>query len=196
MNRFTKEFWDSRYQAMQIGWDTGGPTTPFIELFKSVTDKNIAILIPGCGHAHEGEYLFNLGFNNITLLDYSPLAKEAYLKRVPGFPENQFVIGDFFSHHGQYDIILEQTFFCALEPDLRKKYAEKMLHLLKPGGFLHGLLFTFPLTDVGPPFGGSKEEYEAYFSGLFSIKTMEPCHNSIQPRMGNELFFSLQKPHN
>ena len=194
MNRFDKEFWNHRYQNLQIGWDTGGPTTPFVELFKNIEDKSISILIPGCGYGHEGEYLFLLGFTNITLLDVSPLARQEFLKRVSGFSEEQFVNGDFFSHYGKYDLILEQTFFCALEPILRPKYAEKMFELLKPGGKLQGLLFNFTLTEVGPPFGGSKDEYLGYFSPLFNIKQIEPCHNSIKPRMGNELFIDLEKP--
>ena len=196
MNRFDQEFWNNRYQNLQIGWDTGGPTTPFVELFKSITDKSISIFIPGCGYGHEGEYLFNLGFKNVTLLDVSPLARKAFLDRVSKFPEDHFINGDFFSHRGAYDLILEQTFFCALEPSLRKIYAQKMFELLNPGGKLQGLLFNFALTEVGPPFGGSAEEYLRYFSPLFSINQLEPCHNSIKPRMGNELFIDLEKPTN
>jgi hypothetical protein len=103
-------------------------------------------------------------------------------------------LGDFFSHSGSYDLILEQTFFCALEPSLRPKYAQKMFSMLKPGGKLQGLLFNFSLTEVGPPFGGSIAEYIDYFSPLFKINQIEPCHNSIKPRMGNELFIDLEKP--
>jgi len=194
MNRFDEQFWSNRYENLQIGWDTGGPTTPFVELFKSIEDKSIAILIPGCGYGHEGEYLFHLGFTNVTLLDVSALARNEFLKRVPNFPAEHFLLGDFFSHSGSYDLILEQTFFCALEPNLRPEYAAKMFALLKPGGKLQGLLFNFGLTEVGPPFGGSKEEYLNYFESFFNIKQCEPCHNSIKPRMGNELFIDLEKP--
>jgi len=127
-------------------------------------------------------------------LDVSPLAKTEFLRRVPDFPQENFLLGDFFGHSGSYDLILEQTLFCALEPNLRPKYAAKMFALLKPGGKLQGLLFNFTLTEVGPPFGGSTAEYRGYFAPFFNIKQLEPCHNSIKPRMGNELFIDLEKP--
>jgi hypothetical protein len=150
-------------------------------------------LIPGCGHAYEGEYFFKAGFKNITLLDYSPQARTDFLKRVPEFPEENYVIGDFFNHQGEYDLILEQTFFCALEPSLRHDYAKKMNELLANKGLLVGVLFTFELTEKGPPFGGSIAEYEQYFNPLFEIHKLEPCYNSIKPRLGNEVFMKLRK---
>jgi hypothetical protein len=63
---------------------------------------------------------------------------------------------------------------------------------LKPEGKLVGLLFNRSF-EGGPPFGGSKEEYETYFHPYFSSIKMDECHNSIEPRMGTELFIQLQK---
>ena len=193
MNRFEASYWEDRYINSQTGWDVGYPTTPFVEYTKSLDDKNIQILIPGCGHAYEGEYLFNQGFHDITLLDYSEEAKLAFLERVPNFPPERFLVGDFFELKGTYDLILEQTFFCALEPSLRSNYARKMHDLLNSNGSLVGVLFSFPLSEKGPPFGGSTEEYKGYFDSFFEIQKLEACTNSIPPRMGNELFINLQK---
>ena len=68
-----------------------------------------------------------------------------------------------------------------------------MYALLNPNGKIVGLLFDFPLTSDGPPFGGSKEEYIPYFKPLFNIEILERCYNSISPRAGRELFFKFQK---
>ena len=68
-----------------------------------------------------------------------------------------------------------------------------MLSLLLPKGKLIGLFFQFLLTEVGPPFGGSKDEYLKLFSAYFDIKTLETAYNSIKPREGNELFFIFTK---
>jgi hypothetical protein len=193
MNRFKASYWDDRYVEHNTGWDVGHPTTPFIEFEKSLDDKSIKILIPGCGHAYEGEYFYNAGFKDITLLDYSTHARADFLQRVPEFPEEKYQIGDFFAHNDEYDLILEQTFFCALEPSLRDAYAKKMHQLLKDDGMLVGVLFQFPLTTQGPPFGGSIAEYKRHFSPLFTIEKLEECHNSIAPRMGNEVFIRLRK---
>lgn len=67
-----------------------------------------------------------------------------------------------------------------------------MSELLKPGGKLIGLLFD-RIFEGGPPFGGDKEEYEQLLKTQFTIKTLEPCYNSIQPRAGTELFMIVEK---
>ncbi|MDX1334071.1 MAG: SAM-dependent methyltransferase, partial [Robiginitalea sp.] len=101
---------------------------------------------------------------------------------------------DFFEfNEGPFDLVLEHTFFCALPPDLRPQYAEKMAGLLKKGGKLAGLLFDFPLTEEGPPFGGSREEYLRLFEPFFEIRILEEARNSIPPRAGRELFFIFEK---
>jgi hypothetical protein len=65
--------------------------------------------------------------------------------------------------------------------------------LLRPKGKLAGLLFNFPLTDDGPPFGGSKPEYEALFKAYYNIKKLDNALNSVKPRKNRELFFIFEK---
>jgi len=188
-----KDFWNTRYAENQTGWDVGAPTTPLKEFIDTLEDKSIRILIPGCGNAYEAEYLHEQGFGNVSVIDIAPLALEGFKKRAPHFPADHLFCGDFFEHEGQYDLILEQTFFCALDPKLRSDYAQKMHELLAPNGKLAGVLFCFELTAEGPPFGGSAKEYEGYFGGLFRIEQMSPCMNSIAPRLGRELWVELER---
>ncbi|AZQ61212.1 methyltransferase domain-containing protein [Flammeovirga pectinis] len=190
-----KNFWTKKYQDQNTGWDIGTASTPLKEYIDQLDNKEIKILIPGAGNAYEIEYLWNAGFKNIYALDISDEPLSNLKERCPEIPSNQLLCEDFFSFDPpvKFDLILEQTFFCALNPSLRKQYAIQMQRLLKEGGKLSGLLFIFPLTESGPPFGGSKEEYLKYFSPYFTVKTMESCKNSIQPRDGNELFFILEK---
>jgi SAM-dependent methyltransferase len=182
------DYWSNRYQQQQTGWDIGYGSTPLVEYLQSLKDKSISILIPGCGNAYEAEWLLKNDFSNVTVLDISPVLTAALEERFKGQPIG-IITGDFFEHEGQYDLILEQTFFCALDPSLRSKYVEHMHQLLKPGGKLVGVLFNKEF-EGGPPFGGSKEEYEQLFSKHLHIKKMELCYNSISPRKGSELFFS------
>jgi hypothetical protein len=65
--------------------------------------------------------------------------------------------------------------------------------LLADGGKLAGLLFAFPFEQEGPPFGGTKEEYEQLFSPHFDINHLAISEASIKPRAGRELFIELQK---
>ncbi|MFT6210389.1 MAG: hypothetical protein ACJATE_001005 [Bacteroidia bacterium] len=186
-----KDFWNDRYVGKQIGWDLGAPSTPLKEFIDTLTDKSIRILIPGCGNAYEAEYLHQQGFDNVFVIDFAPLALKGLQERVPEFPKDHLVLGNFFEHQSEYDLILEQTFFCALNPDLRTTYVKKMSELLTPKGKLAGVMFNHALTEKGPPFGGSVEEYSGYFENYFEIKSLAPCENSIKPRLGSELWLEL-----
>ena len=189
-----KEYWENRYLQKDTGWDLGQVSPPIKAYIDQLDNKEISILIPGCGNAYEANYLLEKGFSNITLVDLSPTLVEQ-LKLNVGANQSQninVVCGDFFSLHAKFDLIIEQTFFCALHPSLRKDYCIKMSELLAPTGKLVGLLFNRSFEN-NPPFGGSEEEYEELFSTFFQIQKMEPCYNSIAPRQGSELFVSMTK---
>ncbi len=190
-------YWSKRYKENNTGWDIGYPSTPIKTYVDQLENKTIRILIPGAGNAYEAEYLFNNGFQNVYVLDISPMPLKALKTRVPDFPENQLIQDDFFDFNESFDLILEQTFFCSFEPsrENRSNYAKKMHELLRPGGKLVGLWFDHPLTeDAKRPFGGTQKEYESYLSPYFEIKIFEKCRNSIKPRMGFELFGIFIKP--
>jgi methyl halide transferase len=185
------QFWNSKYEAQETGWDLGAVSPPLKAYIDQLTDKNISILIPGCGNTYEAEYLLQHGFTDITVLDIAPLLVEKLREKFKDNPNIKIVLDDFFQHEGQYDLILEQTFFCALNPSLRKNYVAKMPSLLKPGGKLVGVLFNKEFDYEGPPFGGCKCQYELLFENFFTFKTFESCYNSAKPREGSELFINL-----
>lgn len=190
---FDKEYWEQRYAQQQTGWDAGTVTTPIKEYADSLANKKASILVPGAGNGHEFEYLIENGFTNSYVLDIAEAPLNNIRTRLPRVAEGNILQGDFFEHEGQYDLILEQTFFCALHPSLREAYVAKMHELLHMGGILAGLLFDFPFTEQGPPFGGSIAEYRELFAPYFALKTLEPAYNSIKPRAGKELFFIFEK---
>ncbi|MGB0881955.1 MAG: methyltransferase domain-containing protein [Vicingaceae bacterium] len=187
----SKDFWENRYQNNDIGWDVGEVTTPLKAYFDQLEDKSLSILIPGAGNAYEAEYLHNQGFKNVVVIDIAPTAISKFKERVTNFPEEQVINQNFFDFEGQFDIIVEQTFFCAIDKNLREEYANQVHKLLKPKGKLVGLMFNAPLNDDHPPFGGSVEEYKMYFNPLFDIEIMDSAYNSILPRSGREVFVKL-----
>ena len=67
----------------------------YCRIFLQVENKEVKILIPGCGNAHEAELLLEEGFTNITLLDIAQKACE--------------VISQKFSHH-EVEVICEDFF--------------------------------------------------------------------------------------
>ena len=188
-----KDYWEERYQKKETGWDVGEITAPIKAYIDQLKDKTIRILIPGAGHGYEFEYLMQNGFENTFVVDFAKTPLDNIKKRIPDTRDDQLIYADFFELEGTYDLIIEQTFFCALDPKLREKYVHKMKSLLTPKGKITGLLFQFPLTEEGPPFGGSIAEYKTLFEPDFIIKKLETAYNSIKPRKENELFFIFEK---
>jgi thiopurine S-methyltransferase len=187
-----EEYWTSRYENGYTGWDLGSSSRPLYQYLCQIESKDMDVLVPGGGNAHEVISAFNLGLRNVHLLDISKTPISRFLHSNPSFPKSQVHHQDFFVHEGAYDLILEQTFFCALDPALRAAYAFKMWQLLKPGGKLVGVLFDRRF-EGGPPFGGTSAEYKSFFTPYFSFEKFEPCYNSEIPRKGTEIFMILRK---
>jgi len=188
-----EDFWDLKYQVKNTGWDLGRISTPLKEYFDQLTQKNLKILIPGGGNSYEAEYLYNKGFSNVFVVDLSETALNNLQKRIPGFPKEHLIHSNFFDFEETFDLIIEQTFFCAMNPKLRPQYAIKMNDLLNPKGKLVGLLFCVPLYDNRPPFGGTKEEYLPYFFPYFDLEIIELSYNSVSERKNEELFIKFIK---
>jgi SAM-dependent methyltransferase len=185
------KIWNDRYLNEETGWDIGHISTPLKEYFNQLENKDLKILIPGCGNAYEAEYLITLGFKNVFLIDWAQEALDNFKNRNLDFPPSNLICSDFFEHSNSYDLIIEQTFFCAINPTLREKYVLKMTELLAANGKLIGLLFNDKLYANRPPFGGRKSEYLTLFNKYFKNVSMEKAYNSIEPRKGRELFIQV-----
>lgn len=186
-----KEFWENRWETSQIGWDMGEVSPSLKEYFDQLKDKSISILIPGCGNAYEAEYLHQQGFKNVFIVEIAQGAIDSFIKRCPNFPKEHIIHANFFDLDQSFDLVIEQTFFCAINPIQRNDYADKMAEIIKPNGKLVGLLFDKEF-EGGPPFSGSKQEYIDLFSSIFNIQIIEKSYNSYPPRQGSELFIKLQ----
>lgn len=188
-----KEFWEAKYATGELGWDMGKVSPPLKAYIDQMHNKSLKILVPGAGNGHEVVYLYKQGFENVYVADIAHQPLQHIKLNLPDFPEEQLVEGDFFNLPlSDFDLVMEQTFFCALDPILREDYAKKMHDIIKPNGKLFGLLFNFPLTSDGPPFGGTRSEYLKLFSPYFKVNILETATNSIKPRQGRELFFIFE----
>ena len=192
-SKYNKTYWDEKYAGNKTGWDIGYISTPLQSYFDQIKNKEISILIPGAGNAYEAEYLFNNGFRNVTIIDIAAQPLLNLTQRIPQIEDKFLIHKDFFDHKGSYDLIIEQTFFCALDPKLRIAYAKKMKELLKLNGKLVGILFNRKFNHDGPPFGGNIAEYESIFSEYFNIHTLNTSYNSILPRKEQEVFINFEK---
>ena len=177
----------------QTGWDLKDVSPPLKNLIDKWGNVKSKVLIPGAGSGWEVSYLYEKGFTDIHICEWSSKAIEQFKNRMPSFPISNIHQLDFFELQGKFDWILEQTFFCALPVEKRAQYAAKMDQLLNSKGKLQGVLFDIDFQREGPPFGGSRREYEALFSSYFTIDVLETAKDSIAPRAGNELIFSFTK---
>ena len=188
-------YWRKRYKHDQTGWDIGHPNYGLIEEVKSRFPKTMKILIPGAGRAYEAEALWESGYLNTYVCDWAPEAFEKLGESevlVEAFPnekeaKSRLIVGDFFKLEDSYDLILEQTFFCAIDPAQREKYVEQAAHLLKPLGKWMGIFFDCHFPTAGPPFGGDEATYRTLFEKHFNITVLERFEGSIEPRSGKEL---------
>ena len=123
----TETYWNNLYLDRQSPWDLGSISTPLKEYFDQLKNKNISILIPGAGNAYEAEYLINNGFENVYVCDFAEEPLKNLLRRCPQIKQSNLLQTDFFEIKDlNFDLIIEQTFLCALDISLRQKYFEKV----------------------------------------------------------------------
>jgi len=193
MSQLTPEAWNDRYRDENTPWDLAGPTPEFTRLSKeSWFPRRGQALVPGGGRGHDAIELAKLGLT-VDLVDFAPLAlnaalQEASLAKTPVHVYRQ----DFFElpkvgyHQKAYRLLLEYTFYCAIDPALRKEYAATAAELLQPGGFLVALFFPLTTDKPGPPFAVSRKEIEEDFSPYFELTFRAP-ERSVKPRAGREI---------
>lgn len=188
-----RRFWRDRYRKNELGWDIGYVSPAIKKYIDQLTDKTVRILLPGAGRGYEAAYLWKCGFRQTKICEWAPEAVQMFKTLQPQFPDSHILVEDFFKLDLVVDLILEQTFFCAIPPAQRPDYARQCASLLSKGGTLAGLLFATPFEKPGPPFGGTKDEYLKYFTPYFHIRQMDITPYSIPARRGNELFIELIK---
>ncbi|RMZ70884.1 thiopurine s-methyltransferase family [Pyrenophora seminiperda CCB06] len=131
-------------------------------------DTNLSPL-KGCGKGHDVALLARHGYR-VWGLEVSQGAVDAANENVKAQLKDSnshdahVILGDFFKKDYEtqfgpdfrgFDLIYDYTFLCALLPEMRKGWAERMESLLSPGGFLVCLEFPMwkPLKAQGPPWG-------------------------------------------
>ena len=81
---------------------------------------------------------------------------------------------------GTFDGVAEHTCFCAIDPEHRPTYVERVAALLRPGGALFGAFLDF--EGGGPPHGTSADELVDLFGGRFQLEVFERAPEPYGPR--------------
>jgi methyl halide transferase len=195
-NSYTQEDWQRHYDEDDLGWDLGKVAPPFVNLFKSKTIFPGKTLVPGCGRGHEVIFLAENGFE-VTAVDFSlgainhlqPTIQERKLK-CEILHMNFFEIDA--GYNGTFDMVIEQTFFCAISPEQRTSYVSTVARALKQGGMLAGL-FYHTEEEGGPPFNTTREDIVKHFSDSFEIRQLKKAEDSAERRKNKEWLVILIK---
>ena len=190
-------FWNGRYLEKNTGWDLGKVAPPFVHLVESrALVPYSSILIPGAGRGWEALYLAELGFA-VTCVDFAPEAvaegralAERHGVRVSYVEEDLFRLSP--EHYGRFDYLLEQTCFCAIDPDRRREYREMTARMVRPGGELVGLFYVHG-REGGPPWTTTSEEVRDLFSPHFDFIEFAVTPHSVESRKGEEILARLRR---
>ena len=193
---YSREDWQRHYDENDLGWDLGQVAPPFVSLLEPNTIVPSKTLVPGCGRGHEVVFLAENGFD-VTAIDYSTGAVNHLNSVIKDRQLNSRVLHlDFFTldstHDGLYDLLIEQTFFCAISPNQRPLYVETVARSLKKGGMIAGL-FYHTGQEGGPPFNTTREDIINHFSEFFEIKKLDHSKNSAERRKEKEWLAILVK---
>ena len=193
---YSCEDWEHHYATNDLGWDLGEVAPPFVHLWKERKISPCKAIIPGCGRGHEAIFLVERGFQ-ITAVDFTRgavglLEKALIKKNLLGEVLHQ----DFFEldpyYNDKFDLMLENTFFCAINPSMRQKYVATAERILKSGALLVGLFYETG-KEGGPPFNTSKRDIEEHFSELFAIEVLSKTPHSAEQRQGKEWLAIFKK---
>ncbi len=188
--------WEHRYQQGDTGWDRGTPSPALTYWLHHGLKATQRILVPGCGRGHEVVALAKLGFE-VTALDFAPSAIQDLKQSL----EQQglhvdLVCQDLYQYEPEnaaFDAVYEQTCLCALEPQQRQAYADRLYAWLKPKGRLYFSMMQTGKTG-GPPYHCDWLDMKALFPDThWQWQTTPPMLISRPQGVHYELAFLLQK---
>lgn len=192
----TLEFWNGKYADESTPWDLGNVSPPVRKMVQTEFPDSGRVMIPGAGRGYEALYLAHRGYR-VTAVDYADEAvrflREACEREGVAIDVQQRDIFDVPpDQHEVFDILLEQTCFCAIDPRDRARY-ETMAHtLLKPGGRLIGVFMEVPFDD-GPPYNCPLDVVRGFFPpDRWRFDSTAPV-DPPEPRPGPEYYLNYTR---
>ena len=148
--------WQEAWAEKRTPWDAG-QSPPILEALvaQDVLPHGHA-LVPGCGSGYD---VLTLASPERTVLglDLAEGARERFekLRDSRGIPAEHAAVrtGNFFEydHDERFDMVWDYTFLCAIEPEMRDRWVERMHEIIAPSGELVTLIFPVRSIDERPP---------------------------------------------
>lgn len=189
-------YWEARYRQGTDRWELGMPSPPLAAWLRAARrDGGPAAagrgpgraFVPGCGRGHEVLLLAELGWAAVGLdLAASPIEAGRAEAARRGLTV-ELVQGDLFAAParpgwaGTFDLVVEHTCFCAIDPARRDDYVDVVTDLLVPGGRVVALLWDCG-NPSGPPWTTSPGEMRARFARRLEVTELAPAVGSAPGR--------------
>jgi SAM-dependent methyltransferase len=193
-----RSFWEKLYSEGQDGWELGEPSPPIATWLDSPSGpRGGTAVVPGCGRGNEVIALAAHGVQTVGI-DFAQqaiTAGRAALKRAGLEARAELVQLDLFEAPRtlgrRFDLAIEHTAFCAIDPTRRDEYVDVLADLLVPGGRVVGLFYAHG-REGGPPFTTDEAEVRRRFGRRFDVERIAVAPNSIERRRNQELFTELR----
>ena len=187
--------WNQAYIQRLTPWDLQTPHPDFRDLLPRLKLNRLRVLVLGCGRGHDAAWMAQAG-HIVTGVDVSKEALSAAESMYGHSDHLKWVHQDALlrneSNKNQFDLILEHTFFCALDPVLREDLVKTWLHCLTPHGYFMGIFFVMD-KKIGPPYGGSEWEYRKFLQAKFRPLLWGRTSKSPEGRSHKELLVFLER---
>ena len=175
--------------AGQAPWDIGKPHKAFIDVAKSISGS---VLDAGCGTGDTALFLASRG-NQVTGIDFleEPI-RRAKLKAAERGLNVTFLVKDAMTLKDwteRFDNVIDSGLFHVFSDEDRKRYAEGLATILKPGGRLYLMCFSDEEPGTQGPRRVSQKELHAAFAQAWDIESIEPTRVETRPDL-KEFTFS------
>lgn len=189
------QFWNHIYRTESPEWELNEPHPALPAFFPKIKRSRSRVLVLGAGSGNDAAYFAEQG-HIVTAVDFSHEAiarAQAKYGHVQGL---KFLQADAFQlppeMTGQFDLVFEHTFFCAVDPTRRNEVLKIWRRALAEGGHLLGVFFVYD-KPTGPPFGGSEWELQARLKNQFRPLYWMRLRNSPPARLARELLIYAEK---
>jgi len=177
----------------QAPWDIGKPHKAFIDVADSISGS---VLDAGCGTGDTALFLAGRG-HKVTGIDFleEPI-RRAKLKAAERGLNVTFLVKDAMTLKDwteRFDNVIDSGLFHVFSDEDRKRYAEGLATVLKPGGRLYLMCFSDEEPGTQGPRRVSKKDLHAAFAQGWDIESIEPTRVETRPDL-KEFTFSEGGP--
>ena len=174
-------------------WDIGKPHKAFIDVADRITGS---VLDAGCGTGDAALFLASRG-NQVTGFDFleEPI-RRAKIKAAERGLNVTFLVKDAMTLKDwteRFDNVIDSGLFHVFSDEDRKRYAEGLATVMKPGGRLYLMCFSDEEPGTQGPRRISKKELHAAFARGWDIESIEPTRVETRPDL-KEFTFSEGGP--